>query len=223
MRTLSHRFCAGILRKNEAPRKDPPRADLFVCYSSRITMAKGHKLAVFDIDGTIAVKGEIPKSVIEGLKHIQSRGYLTTVSTGRAYRRMRDALADDFETVISPEALISLEHGTKMVHRDGRIVQADYFGNGEVEHIVDFIQANIAMVRYFWYALPDPEAPYEFWVSPDEDIEAVRKCIYLFLRRVERAHAFASDKPCGGEASGLYSYRELKAPVYTKQYRRTLS
>ncbi len=138
-------------------------------------MPARHKLAVFDIDGTIAVKGVIPKSVIEGLKHIQSKGYLTTVSTGRAYRRMRDALGEDFETVISPEALISLEHGTKMVHRDGTVVQADYFGKGEVEHIVDFVRANIAMVKYFWYALPDPEAPYEFWVSPDEDIEPIRE------------------------------------------------
>ncbi len=30
------------------------------------------------------------------------------------------------------DALIILEHGTKIVHRDGRVVQADYFGAAEV-------------------------------------------------------------------------------------------
>lgn len=156
------------------------------------------KLAIFDIDGTIAVKGKIPPSVIEGLRHMQTVGYLTTVSTGRAYRRMRDALGDDFNDVISPDALIILEHGTKIVHRDGSVVQADYFSSAETEHFVDFICANKSMVRFAMFATPNPEDPYQLWVNEGEDIEAIRKerssyanifcCSFEELK--ERAHRY---------------------------------
>ena len=46
-------------------------------------MASKNKLAIFDIDGTIAAQGSIPRTVIAGMKHIQEHGYLTTVSSGR--------------------------------------------------------------------------------------------------------------------------------------------
>ncbi len=128
------------------------------------------KLAIFDIDGTIAVKGKIPGSVIEGLKHLQSVGYLTTVSTGRGYRRMRDALAEHFEDVISPDALIILEHGTKITHRDGSIVQADYFSSAEKDHFVDFIRANHAMVQFASYSLSDAERKVQIWVKSEADV-----------------------------------------------------
>ena len=134
-----------------------------------------HKLAIFDIDGTIAVKGKIPESVIVGLKHIQSLGYLTTVSTGRAYRRLKEALGENFNTVISPDALIIAEHGTKILGRDGHIVQADYFGAPEIEHLVDFLHVNAPMMEHLAYATPDPEAPYQIWVREGEDIETIRK------------------------------------------------
>lgn len=163
------------------------------------------KLAIFDIDGTIAVKGKIPPSVIEGLKHLNSIGYLTTVSTGRAYRRMRDALGADFEQVISPDALIVLEHGTKIVHRDGRVVQADYFGPAEIDHFVDFVHANAAMVRFVMFATPDPEAPYELWVMEGEDMEALKK---------ERS-SYANIFTC--------SYEELKERMHTFQISHALA
>lgn len=131
------------------------------------------KLAIFDIDGTIAVKGKIPPSVIEGLKHLNRIGYLTTVSTGRGYIRMKSALGEHFEEVISPDALIILEHGTKITHRDGRVVQADYFSDAEKDHFVEFIQANQAMVRYASYILPDPEAKMQIWAKEAEGVEAL--------------------------------------------------
>lgn len=150
------------------------------------------KLAIFDIDGTIAEKGVVPEKVIEGLKHIQSLGYLTTVSTGRAYRRVRDALADYFDDVISPEALIIIEHGTKIVHRDGRVVQADYFTPAETEHFVDFVHANESMVRFCLYALPDPEAQLQLWAKDPKDVDSLR----------EKRGSFADVFHC--------SYEELK-------------
>ncbi len=131
------------------------------------------KLAIFDIDGTIAVKGKIPSSVVDGLRHLQSIGYLTTVSTGRGYRRMKDALAEHFEHVISPDALIILEHGTKITHRDGRVVQADYFSDAEKDHFVDFIRANEAMISFASYSLADSERKIQVWVKSEADIAPV--------------------------------------------------
>ena len=49
-------------------------------------------IAAFDIDGTIAEKGVVPKSVIEGIEHLHKKGYITTVSTGRGYTRLKEAL-----------------------------------------------------------------------------------------------------------------------------------
>ncbi|MDE2079244.1 MAG: HAD family phosphatase [Patescibacteria group bacterium] len=163
------------------------------------------KLAVFDIDGTIAVKGKIPQEVIEGLRHIQKIGYLTTVSTGRGYRRLRDALGNDFDTVVSQDALIVVEHGTKIVHRDGRIVQADYFGPAEVDHVVDFLHANAPMIVHLAFATPDPEAPNQIWVKEGEDVEAIRK---------KREH-YAEVFQC--------SYEELKERMHTFQISHVLA
>lgn len=162
-------------------------------------MDRVNKLAIFDIDGTIAVQGKILPSVIMGLKHIQSLGFLTTVSTGRAYRRVRDALGEDFEDVISSEALIIVEHGTKIVHRDGRVVQADYFGAIEVDHFVDFIRANEDMIRFIVFATPEPEQPHQLWVKKGENIEAIRQ------ERSRYADVFCC------------SYEELKERMHTYQ------
>lgn len=157
------------------------------------------KLAIFDIDGTIAVKGKIPASVIEGLKHLQTLGYLTTVSTGRPYVRLKAALAENFEMAISPDALIIAEHGTKILHRDGRVVQADYFSPAEVEHFVDFIRANEDMVTFCRYALPDPEAPIQLWVKDEKDVP----------EQLEKSGSYADVFHC--------SYDELKEHLYGHQ------
>lgn len=155
-----------------------------------------HKLAVFDIDGTIAMKGAVPENVVEGLRQLQSLGYLTTVSTGRPYRRLVKALGSGFNDIISPEALIIAEHGTKILHRDGRVVQADYFSEVETEHLVDFIRANEDMVTFCRYALPEPDALLQTWVKDAKDVERLREeqgayadvyhCSYDELR--ERMH-----------------------------------
>lgn len=129
------------------------------------------KLAIFDIDGTIAVHGAIPESVISGLKHIQSLGFVTTVSTGRNYVRAKDALGENFETVIAPDALIIIEQGTKIVDREGNVVRADYFHPNELDHVIDFSRVNQAMVRLVWFTSPDPAQKVQIWCKYPEDIE----------------------------------------------------
>ncbi len=129
------------------------------------------KLAVFDIDGTIAVHGAIPDSIIAGLETLQAKGYLTTVSTGRSYVRAQEALGDNFDKVVSSNSLIIVEHGSKIVDREGHVVYADYLKSNELDHIVDFSRVNKDMIRLIWFGSPDPMGRIQVWCKYPEDIE----------------------------------------------------
>lgn len=130
----------------------------------------GHKLAIFDIDGTIAIKGKIPEEVIEGLFHLQKNGFLTTVSTGRGYVRAKEALGDHFNEIISPDSFMIVEHGAKIVDREGNVIRADYFRENEVDHVIDFCTVNQDMVRLMWFMSPDVSQPVQVWCKYPEDI-----------------------------------------------------
>jgi len=134
-------------------------------------MQKRH-LAIFDIDGTIAEKGVVPQEVVDGLLHVQKKGYVTTIASGRGYVRAREALGEHFLDVISPDAYMVVEHGTKIMDRDGAVVWADYFKENELDHIVDFTVANQAMVRLLWFISPDVSKPIQIWCKYPEDIPA---------------------------------------------------
>lgn len=134
------------------------------CVISYADMSAPHrKLAVFDIDGTIATWGVIPAEIIVGIKHLQAQGYITTVSTGRGYVGVKGVLGENFDTLISPDALLLIEHGTKIVHRDGRPVFAEIMSDAEIDHIIDFIRANIGIIDLVWFNLPDPSNPLQVW------------------------------------------------------------
>ncbi|MEO8862756.1 MAG: HAD hydrolase family protein [Candidatus Saccharimonadales bacterium] len=103
------------------------------------------KLAVFDIDGTIAVKGKIPNSVLQGFKDIRAMGCKTTVSTGRGYVRLKHALGDNFDSIVSDGALIVIEHGTKIIDKAGKVIFGAYFDEESINHVVDFVRSNLMM------------------------------------------------------------------------------
>ena len=129
------------------------------------------KLALFDIDGTIAEKGIVPKSVIEGIEHLHKKGYITTVSTGRGYTRLKEALGDAFDTVISPEALIIVEHGTKIVDREGKVHFGEYFNEREIDHITDFTRSNIDLFRLAWYNPIDVSRKVQVWCVDERHVQ----------------------------------------------------
>ena len=130
------------------------------------------KIAIFDIDGTIASRGKISKEVLDGMRHLHGIGYLTTVSTGRGYIRAKLLLGDDFDTVVSAESLMIIEHGTKIVDRNGVVLKADYFTDAELDQIVDFIRSNAAMVKLVIFNSPDPLARIQVWCANEADVEA---------------------------------------------------
>jgi HAD superfamily hydrolase (TIGR01484 family) len=137
-------------------------------------MQKPTHLAIFDIDGTIAGSDKvIPGSVLQAMKHLQSKGYVTTVATGRGLQTMHSILQDDFDSVISDGAYAVLEHGAKIVDRAGNVVFMEEFGPNELAHVHDFIRANIEMIDELWFGVPDPKRKLQYWVQNPQRIEEI--------------------------------------------------
>lgn len=132
----------------------------------------GKKLAIFDIDGTIAEKGVISEEVREGLLHLQELGFLTTVSTGRGYIRAKEALGSNFDDLISDDSFMIVEHGTKVVDKKGSVIRADYFKEEELDHVIDFCRSNQDMIRVVWFMSPHPAQPVQVWCKYPEDLAA---------------------------------------------------
>lgn len=117
-------------------------------------MLKIPKLALFDVDGTIAKHEIISSEILKGFNDLHSHGCITSLTTGRNYTRLKDVLGDTFNDLVSAESLIIVEHGTKIVDHDGKVIFGDYFSIEEIEHAVDFIRANIGLFRLVWFS-PD--------------------------------------------------------------------
>jgi HAD superfamily hydrolase (TIGR01484 family) len=129
------------------------------------------KLAVFDVDGTIATRSVIGPEIVAGFKHLHDLGYITTISTGRGYSRVRDVFGDRFEQLISEDALIILEHGTKIVDRSGNIVFAENFDPSEMEEVIEFIRANIELVKLIWYYPKGSASRMKVWCYDERELE----------------------------------------------------
>ena len=131
------------------------------------------KLALFDVDGTIISNGQIPDSVIDGMIHLQKLGYITTISSGRCYRRLMQDIEPIADKIISKDALLILEHGTKITDFDGNVVFAEYFQPDDIEHIVDFIRANSGIISYVMTSTPDPKKKLLALCLDEADLPAV--------------------------------------------------
>ena len=143
-------------------------------------MGNAAKLAIFDIDGTITNHGVVPESVVAGLEHLRQIGYATTVCTGRGYIRAKEALGENFDIVVSADALMILEHGTKITDRNGKILFANYLQKNEIEHIVDFTKANEDIVKLLWFNPPDVGNKIQVWVLDSKHLaeEAAKRGHY---------------------------------------------
>ena len=114
------------------------------------------KLAIFDIDGTIAQRGIVDSEALAGIQHLQDTGCITTVSTGRGYQSLRSVFGANYQKVITKNALIVVEHGTKIVNRDGFVEFGAYFSESEKEHTIDFARANIGIISWAMVTSDEP-------------------------------------------------------------------
>jgi len=130
------------------------------------------KLAVFDIDGTIAQKGVVDPAALKGIKHLQTIGYSTTLSTGRSYNSMKYAMGKLFDEIVSDDALIILEQGTRICDKKGNTFFAEYLGPEEIGHIIDFMRTNNGLVHFAWFNPDESERPQLLWSDEPAKSEA---------------------------------------------------
>jgi hydroxymethylpyrimidine pyrophosphatase-like HAD family hydrolase len=84
-------------------------------------------------------------------------------------------LGDLFEIIISPEALIVIEHGTKIVDRQGKVIFGEFFNEREIDHVVDFTRANINLYKLAWFNPIDVTKKVQVWCIDEKDVDEETK------------------------------------------------
>lgn len=131
------------------------------------------QLAVFDIDGTITQphSTSISDTVLHGFKHLKDKGVITTICTGRPYIRMKEALGENFESIIDDEALISVEHGAKIVDKWGKVIAESEFSNNDIDKLIEFTGLNIDMVQFLAFNPADLSHKTQIWCPEPDDVQ----------------------------------------------------
>jgi HAD superfamily hydrolase (TIGR01484 family) len=168
------------------------------------------KLGVFDVDGTIALHGKVPESVLNGLDQLHQHGCLTTVSTGRGYVRLREGLGDAFDKVVSQEAPLIVEHGTRIVNSKGQTIFGAEFNEQEIQHIIDFTRANIGLFKLVWFNPSDTTIKIPVWCADEKDLD------YETEKRGHYANVFTSS--IGELQELLLKYRPTNVTLKLKDY-----
>ncbi len=135
------------------------------------------QLAVFDIDGTIIPRGakSPPPEVRKGIAHLRKYDVITTISTGRPYVRVREKLGECFDEVVSDDALISVEHGAKIVKKNGEVVVESQFNKADIDKLIEFTGLNVDMVQFLAFNPPDLKDKSQIWCPEPSDVELTRK------------------------------------------------
>lgn len=135
------------------------------------------QLAVFDIDGTITAphSSSIPDEVVRGFQHLRSHGVITTISTGRPYVRMKETLGEHFDKIIDDKALISVEHGAKIVDKWGNVIVESEFTAKDIDKLTEFTGLNIDMVHFLAFYPADLSRKAQIWSPEPSNVDAIRE------------------------------------------------
>ena len=135
------------------------------------------QMAVFDIDGTITAphSNSIPDEVIRGFEHLRTHGVITTISTGRPYVRMKETLGEHFENIIDDKALISVEHGAKIVNKWGEVIVESEFNAKDIDKLTEFTGLNIDMVQFLAFYPADLSRKAQIWCPEPSDVNKTRE------------------------------------------------
>ena len=135
------------------------------------------QMAVFDIDGTITLPNSstVSQDVVNGLKYLRSKGVITTISTGRPYIRMKQIIAENFDEIIDDKALISVEHGAKIVDKWGRVVVESELSRQDIDELIEFTRLNIDMVKFLAYNPASVSRKTQIWCPDVSDIHKTRQ------------------------------------------------
>ena len=170
------------------------------------------QMAVFDIDGTIthANSMAMPKEILEGFAHLRTKGIITTVCTGRPYVRVKKALGKNFDDVIDDKALISVEHGSKIVDKWGNLVVQSAFDVADIDKLIEFTGLNIDMVQFFAYNPADLSKKTQIWCPEPEDVQSTQEergwYADVFDSTLEGVQSRLYDEPVGNITIKLKSF-----------------
>lgn len=141
------------------------------------TNKKLPQFAVFDFDGTLTHHGkkDIPKEVIEGLRYLRSKKVITTICTGRPYVRIKQLLGDYFDEVIHEDALLAVEHGAKIVNKDGQVITESVFTEADIDKLIEFTGLNIDMVHFLAFNPADISNKTKIWCPEPADAIALQQ------------------------------------------------
>lgn len=109
------------------------------------------KAFFFDIDGTLAVRGVIPKSTIESLKQLKAKGYYIFICTGRPYHYAYEhyhQYADGFITsngryiVYNDEVLMDCPLSTSQIQHFMKVMRKYSCGFGFIDQDKGFLEVH---------------------------------------------------------------------------------
>ncbi len=147
---------------------------------------KNIELAVFDIEGTISDKVQIPKDVILGFESLHRRGVKTTVVTGTGFIRVKELLGDYMDLIVSPNVPIGVENGGKLVSKTGETVA--HYPLDESE-IVDFLVFSHTLNPQYIVHYPNTRTErVQLWVPNQSEVEPLR------VKHAQVADAYTSDR-----------------------------
>lgn len=134
------------------------------------------QMAVFDIDGTITERNSttIPREVLQGFIFLKSKGVITTICSGRPYVRVKEVLGDNFDHIIGDDALLSVEHGAKIVDKWGRVIVQSAFDSTDIDKLIEFTGLNLDMVTFLAYNPGDISRKTQIWCPEPADIDATQ-------------------------------------------------
>lgn len=112
--------------------------------------------------------------MLDGFARLHELGVVTTVCTGRPYARMRQTLGDDFNRIVSSQALIPIEHGSKIVDREGNLVVQSEFSHQDIDRLLEFTGLNIDMVKFLIYNPANTKIRSQLWVPEPSELEDIK-------------------------------------------------
>lgn len=88
---------------------------------------------------------------------------------------MKQALGDAFDEIIDDKALISVEHGAKIVDKWGNVIVQSAFNNADIDKLIEFTGLNIDMVQFLAYNPGDLSKKTQIWCPEPTDVDKMRE------------------------------------------------
>ncbi len=160
-----------------------------------MTLKKDKKAFFFDIDGTLAIHGEIPESTIHSLRLLKEKGYYVFICTGRPYHYAYEhyhQYADGFITsngryiVYNKQVLMDKPLTSIQIQRYINVMRKHHCGFAFIDQNIGFLEVHDENMRddmlnsyykgYFTIDFKDEEVSgymFDIYYSSKDDFQSV--------------------------------------------------